>query len=115
MPGLEQRLKRQDDPPEQQAVGDGEHQCPTGHPSPPPCHAAPYAERDTPVSTIALGRPLTRRERRATSWHAPVAKGAPRAFRVVGLLRSSWQVSNGSPLRGRIGMTRRLGVRVRSG
>ena len=46
MPGLEQRLKRQDDAPEQQAVGDWEHQCPTGHPGPPPSHAAPYAERE---------------------------------------------------------------------
>jgi hypothetical protein len=45
-PGLEERLKRQDDHPEQQAVGDWEHQRPTGYPGPPPSHAAPYAERE---------------------------------------------------------------------
>jgi hypothetical protein len=46
MPGLEQRLKHQDDAPKKQAVDDREHQRPSAQPGPPPRHAGPYAERE---------------------------------------------------------------------
>ena len=52
MPGLEQRLKRQDDAPKKQAGGDREHQRPIAQPARRPATPPHTPSESTPVKTI---------------------------------------------------------------
>ena len=60
MPGLENRLEREDDAPNQQAIADRNHQRPTGESGSPSCHAAPNAEREHTGQDDHLDNPCVR-------------------------------------------------------